>query len=63
MAKFENASNYNNTDKENDSQKALIKIYFSRKNKIKNIFENTSSSLHELDDKLLNFNQTDKVIL
>ena len=43
--------------------KGQIKIYFSRKNKIKNIIENTSSSTIKLDDSILNFSKSDKIIL
>ena len=40
-----------------------IKIYFTRKNIIKNIIENTSSSTIKLDDTVLNFSKRDKIIL
>lgn len=60
MARFEEAKKYNTNQTENET---LIKIYFTRKNKIKNILENTSSSTIKLDDSNLNFNNNDKIIL
>lgn len=60
MARFEEAKKYNTNQTENET---LIKIYFTRKNKIKNILENTSSSTIKLDDPNLNFNNNDKIIL
>lgn len=60
MARFEEISKYTSSIGKNKNQ---IKLYFTRKNKIKNILENTSSSIVKLDDSILNFAKTEKVIL
>ena len=59
-AKFEEANLYLSKQNLNKGQ---IKVYFTRKNKIKNILENTSSSTIKLDDTILNFSKSDKIIL
>ena len=60
MARFEEAKKYNIG---NNKSKTQIKLYFTRKNTIKNILENTSSSTIKLDDIILNFGKADKIIL
>ena len=40
----------------------MIKLYFTRKNNVKNILENTSSSIIKLDNSILNFSNSDKII-
>lgn len=60
MARFEEAKKYIT---ENNKSKIQIKLYFTRKNAISNILENTSSSTIKLDDIILNFGKADKIIL